>query len=120
MKYRNSHPEVFCKKGVLRNFSKFTGIARFLRTSFLVEHFRGRFWKYLTVLLFYKQFPYFTFQRMIFIFEQALIMNSVFYWKLSCFISILMQISMPCISGRTYQIFKVMKININFMHLHVM
>ena len=23
--YRNSHPEVFCKKGVLRNFVKFTG-----------------------------------------------------------------------------------------------
>ena len=24
-KYRSSHPEVFCKKGVLRNFAKFTG-----------------------------------------------------------------------------------------------
>ena len=24
-KYRSSRPEVFCKKGVLRNFSKFTG-----------------------------------------------------------------------------------------------
>ena len=24
-KYRSSHPEVFCKKGVLRNFVKFTG-----------------------------------------------------------------------------------------------
>ena len=23
--YRSSHPEVFCKKGVLRNFAKFTG-----------------------------------------------------------------------------------------------
>ena len=23
--YRNSRPEVFCKKGVLRNFVKFTG-----------------------------------------------------------------------------------------------
>ena len=22
--YRSSHPEVFCKKGVLRNFAKFT------------------------------------------------------------------------------------------------
>ena len=22
---RSSHPEVFCKKGVLRNFAKFTG-----------------------------------------------------------------------------------------------
>ena len=25
VKYRSSHPEVFCKKGVLRNFAKFTG-----------------------------------------------------------------------------------------------
>ena len=24
-KVRSSHPEVFCKKGVLRNFAKFTG-----------------------------------------------------------------------------------------------
>ena len=23
--FKNSHPEVFCKKGVLRNFTKFTG-----------------------------------------------------------------------------------------------
>ena len=23
--YRSSHPEVFCKKGILRNFAKFTG-----------------------------------------------------------------------------------------------
>ena len=23
--HRSSHPEVFCKKGVLRNFTKFTG-----------------------------------------------------------------------------------------------
>ena len=27
-KYRSSHPEVFCKKGVLRNFSRFTGNLR--------------------------------------------------------------------------------------------
>ena len=47
MKYRNSHPEVFCEKSVLRNFSKFTGIARFLRTSFLIEHFR---WPLLKIL----------------------------------------------------------------------
>ena len=25
VRYRSSHPEVFCKKGVLRNFEKFTG-----------------------------------------------------------------------------------------------
>ena len=25
VKYRRSYPEVFCKKGVLRNFAKFTG-----------------------------------------------------------------------------------------------
>ena len=25
MKYRSSRPEVFCKKGVLRNFATFTG-----------------------------------------------------------------------------------------------
>ena len=25
MKYRSSRPEVFCEKGVLRNFTKFTG-----------------------------------------------------------------------------------------------
>ena len=65
---RSSHPEVFCKKGVLKNFAKFTGkqqcqshfliklqalgpdikrpwhrcfpvnVAKFLRTSFLTEH----------------------------------------------------------------------------------
>ena len=53
---RSSRPEVFCKKGVLRNFAKFTGkhlcqglffnkkrcfpvnFAKFLRTPFLTEH----------------------------------------------------------------------------------
>ena len=25
MEFGSSHPEVFCKKGVLRNFTKFTG-----------------------------------------------------------------------------------------------
>ena len=25
IKHRSSHPDVFCKKGVLRNFAKFTG-----------------------------------------------------------------------------------------------
>ena len=61
--YRNSRPEVFCKKGVLRNFTKFTGnhlcqslffnkvagpglwhkcfpvnFVKFLRTSLFIEH----------------------------------------------------------------------------------
>ena len=52
--YRSSCPEVFCKKGVLRNFAKSTGkhlcqslffnkvaspgLAKFLRTSFFIEH----------------------------------------------------------------------------------
>ena len=56
---RNSRPEVFCKKGVLRNFAKFTGkhlcqnlffnkvaclscefCEIFLKTPFVTEHFR--------------------------------------------------------------------------------
>ena len=63
---RSSNPEVFCKKGVLRNFAKFTGkhlcqslfqacnfikkglqhrsfpvkFVKFLRTPFLKEHLR--------------------------------------------------------------------------------
>ena len=47
---RSSPPEVFCKKGVLRNFVKFTGKhlcqslffnnTKFLRTSFFIEHLR--------------------------------------------------------------------------------
>ena len=32
---RSSHPEVFCKKGVLRNFAKFTG--KHLRRVFSCE-----------------------------------------------------------------------------------
>ena len=66
LKNRSSRPVVFCKKGVLRNFTKFTGkhlcqslffnkvsflkkrlwhrrfpvnFAKFLRTPFLTEHF---------------------------------------------------------------------------------
>ena len=48
---RSSRPEVFCKKGVLRNFAKFTGKhlckrlffnkvagVKFLRTPFFIEH----------------------------------------------------------------------------------
>ena len=43
---RSSRPEVFYKKGVLRNFAKFTGkrlcqslfFAKFVRTAFLTEH----------------------------------------------------------------------------------
>ena len=48
-------PEMFCKKGVLRKFAKFTGkqlcqrfffnkvagIAKVLRTTFLIEHLRA-------------------------------------------------------------------------------
>ena len=54
--FRSSRPDVFCKKGVPRNFEKFTGkhlcqkkrlwhrcflenFAKFLRTPFLIEHF---------------------------------------------------------------------------------
>ena len=51
--YRSVLPEVFCNKGALRNFAKFTGkhlcqslwrrcflvnFAKFLRTPFIVEH----------------------------------------------------------------------------------
>ena len=49
--FRSSHPEVFCKKGVFRNFTKFTGkhlwtwqrclpvnFVEFLRTPFFIEH----------------------------------------------------------------------------------
>ena len=43
---RSSCPEVFCKKGVLKNFIKFRGkhrcfpvnFVKFLRTSFFIEH----------------------------------------------------------------------------------
>ena len=54
--YRSSRPEVFCKKGVLRNFTKSTGkhlcqrlffnkvaglnFVKFLRTLFFTEHLR--------------------------------------------------------------------------------
>ena len=42
---RSSRPDVFCKEGVYRNFTKFTGVflwifAKFLRTFFLTEHLR--------------------------------------------------------------------------------
>ena len=46
--YRSSHPEVFCKKGVLKNFAKFKrkrlcqglfkNIFKFLRTPYFIEH----------------------------------------------------------------------------------
>ena len=41
--FRSSRPEVFFKKGVLRNFTKFTGkhlcqSQKFLRTPFCIEH----------------------------------------------------------------------------------
>ena len=45
--WREEQPPVFCKKGVLRNFAKFTGkqlcesLAIFLRTAFLKEHLRA-------------------------------------------------------------------------------
>ena len=65
--YRSSRPEVFCRKGVLRKFAKFTGkhrpatllkkrlwhrffpvnFAKFLRTPFLTEHLR---WLLLSIL----------------------------------------------------------------------
>ena len=34
--YRSNRPEVFCKKGVVRNFTKFTGNTR-ARVSFLIK-----------------------------------------------------------------------------------
>ena len=41
--FRSSRPEVFCKKGVLRNFAKFTG--KHLRQSLLLnEVFKKRLW----------------------------------------------------------------------------
>ena len=73
--YRSSRPEVFCKKGVLRNFAKFTGkhlrqsllfnnlqlyqkrdwyrwlpvnLAKFLRTPFFTKHF---WWMLLSLLV---------------------------------------------------------------------
>ena len=71
--FRSSRPEVFCKKDVLRNFTKFTGIhlcqslflnkvkkriwhrcfpvnfAKFLRAIFLTEHLRWTLscWRYI-------------------------------------------------------------------------
>ena len=43
--FRNSRPEVSCKKGVLRNFAKHlrcfpVNFVKFLRTLFLIEHIR--------------------------------------------------------------------------------
>ena len=38
-KFRSSHPEVFCKKGVLRNFTKFTG--KHLRQSLFFNKVAG-------------------------------------------------------------------------------
>ena len=35
---RSSHPEVFCKKGVLKNFAKFTGLAcNFIKKETLTQ-----------------------------------------------------------------------------------
>ena len=69
LQYRSSFPEVFCKKGILRNFAKVTekhlcrsaillkkwlwhryfpvNFAKFLRTTFLTEHLR---WLLLNVI----------------------------------------------------------------------
>ena len=42
LRFRSSRPEAFCKKGVLTNFTKFTGketlAQKFLRTPFYIEH----------------------------------------------------------------------------------
>ena len=38
--YKSSRPEAFCKKGVLRNFAKFTG--KHLCQSLFVNKFAGR------------------------------------------------------------------------------
>ena len=45
-KYRSSRPEVFCEKGVLRNFAKFTG-KHLWQSLFLnkVAGLRHRYWK---------------------------------------------------------------------------
>ena len=54
---RSSRPKVFCKKGVLRNFTKFTGkhlclslfFVKFLRAAFYIEHLR---WLFLTCVIY--------------------------------------------------------------------
>ena len=60
---RSSHLKVFCEKGVLRNFAKFTGkhlcqrcfpvnFAKYLRTPFFKEHLRWLFcrtWDFLRI-----------------------------------------------------------------------
>ena len=42
MKSRSSHPEVFCRKGVLKNFAKFRGVevCEIFKNIFLTEHLR--------------------------------------------------------------------------------
>ena len=44
--YRSSRPEVFCKKGILKNFAKFTG-KQLCQSSFRLRHvtlFKKRHW----------------------------------------------------------------------------
>ena len=73
MSFRNSRPELFYKKGVLKNFTKFTGEhlcqslwrrcfpvkVKFLRTSFFIEHI----WWLLLELGNYFQLLFKTFSR---------------------------------------------------------
>ena len=42
---RSSHPEVFCKKGALKNFTKFTAKNTFARVSFLASLLKKILWK---------------------------------------------------------------------------
>ena len=60
-KDRSSRPEVFCKKGALRNFAKFTGKHLCLRPATLLKGslwhrcFPVNFVKFLRILLFTEQ-----------------------------------------------------------------
>ena len=53
--FRSSRPEEFCKKGVLRNFTKFTGKHLCQSHFFFLQNISGGFCFFLSVSLF---FPY--------------------------------------------------------------
>ena len=49
VKYRSSRPELFCKKGVLRNFffNKVAGLGNFIKKEALAKVFSSKFCKFL-------------------------------------------------------------------------
>ena len=59
--YRSSRPEVFCKKGVLRNFAKFTGKhlcqSLFFKKETLVQIFSCKFCEISKNIFFYRTPP---------------------------------------------------------------